>query len=80
MERMAEDVNSATGNAAASLKRSSGNEDYAPPIIPKKFRKTHKGLSTNDVTVVGREEGQGFRDNSTDASVIKSVTIGGGQG
>jgi hypothetical protein len=35
-----------------------------------------KGSSINDVTVVGGRGYQGFCDNSTKASVIKSVTIG----
>jgi hypothetical protein len=37
-----------------------------------------KGSSINDVTVVGGGWGQVFCDNSTNASVIKSVTMGEG--
>ncbi len=39
---------------------------------------SNKGSSINDVTVVGWRGYQGFCDNSTTASVIKSVTMGGG--
>ncbi len=37
----------------------------------------NKGSSINDVTFLGGG-GQGFCDNSTKASVTKSVTMGGG--
>ncbi len=36
-----------------------------------------KGSSINGVTVVGEGGGKGFCDNSTKASVIKSMTFGG---
>ncbi len=41
--------------------------------------KRTKGSSVNDVTVVMGRGYQGFCDNNTKASVIKSVTIGGGE-
>jgi hypothetical protein len=40
--------------------------------------KAASGSSINDVTVLGGRGYQGFCDNSTKASVIKSVTMGEG--
>ena len=40
-------------------------------------RKNIKGTSINDVTVLVGGGGQGFCDDSTQALVIKRVTIGG---
>ncbi len=39
----------------------------------------HEGSSINDLTVLVGGGGQGFCDNSTKTSVIKSMMIGGGQ-
>ena len=42
------------------------------------FEYETKGSSINDVTVLGGRGYQGFRDDSTIALVIKSVTMGDG--